>query len=52
LSGAAPFGNDFETDENVAILYEQIVNGSYDFPFEYWAGVSNEGNPEILLDSS
>lgn len=49
LSGTAPFGNDFETDENVAVLYEQIVNGSYNFPYEYWAGVSDEGTLIIIV---
>jgi hypothetical protein len=30
-------------------LFEQILNGIYDYPDEYWADISDEGTTQLVL---
>ena len=41
LCGFPPF---FDDGSNMGELFEQIIEGDYDYPEEYWADISDDGS--------
>ena len=46
LCGFPPF---FDDGSNMAELFEQIMNGEFDYPEEYWDDISDEGSFYFLV---
>jgi len=46
LCGFPPF---FDDGTNMGELFEQILNGEYEYPDEYWSDISDEGTRGLQL---